>query len=512
MAYLQEQWDITKNQLIKAGEWWDNVGTTAQKTEQQWSDDTRNAIETLANATEEEKQEALAYLQEQWDITKKNTSDNWNKIVNWSSKVNNAVQSTEQQWANDTQSAIDTLANATEAEKQEARDYLQEQWDITKQNAKDAWNKIVDFYNRVQIGNKAIGPNKEEWLDDYIDSLPKEIGRGVANYERDGMFDRNLKKGDNFTVEVAGKSYKVESKGEVNDEELIAAANDAGIHNGEVFTYGQGTYLKQGDKFYEVGQRPLATNQDEALRIAIKNNSGNVVTDDSTKSMKDQDVYLTGDPRREFKTMDKIELSDGNGNSYKLQIRAVLGEDSAAYRAGAYVDNGEAYIHGNDIYVKYGNNAYKLAAVGGAKNGDYDRMAEVLGQNNHFTNTENGGFMGATVMTNEKNKIPGLGNDRNYRIDKKGNIVHSSINSVINVFIGDTGYAMEKGDITTGGAYFAGQSNGAQVGEIYAWGGRLFMYLGDGALELKSRGVGGSALGYFDLLDYILEKNDPKAN
>ena len=508
-----EAGDTTQNALSNIVKGMASIGNTVQKTEQQWSDDTRKAIETLANATEEEKQEALAYLQEQWDITKKNTSDNWNKIVNWSSKVNNAVQSTEQQWANDTQSAIDTLANATEAEKQEARDYLQEQWDITKQNAKDAWNKIVDFYNRVQIGNKAFGPNKEEWLDDYIDSLPKEIGRGVANYERDGMFDRNLKKGDNFTVEVAGKSYKVESKGEVNDEELIAAANDAGIHNGEVFTYGQGTYLKQGDKFYEVGQRPLATNQDEALRIAIKNNSGNVVTDDSYQSMSEYDVYLSGDPRRDFKTMDKIELSDGNGNSYKLQIRAVLGEDSAAYRAGNYVDNGEAYIHGNDIYVKYGENAYKLAAVGGNKNGDYDRMAEVLWQNNHYSDGGFGGFKGASVTTDAKTKIQGAGKHTNYKLDKDGNIKHNSIGEFINVYIGDTGYAVGSSGITTTGAYRAGQSNGAEVGEIYAWNGQLFMYLGDGALQLKPlEGTGGSALGYEDLLKYLEDMNKPNAN
>ena len=371
---------------------------------------------------------------------------------------------------------------------------------------------IFETLQNIRLGTEAFG-GKNEVINDYIDSLPKEIGRGVANYERDGMFDRNLKKGDNFTVEVAGKSYKVESKGEVNDEELISAANDAGIHNGEVFTYGQGTYLKQGDKFYEVGQRALAPNQDEALRIAIKNNSGNVVTDDSTKSMSEYDVYLTGDPKRDFKTMDKIELSDGNGNSYKLQIRAVLGEDSAAYRAGKYVDNGEAYIHGNDIYVKYGNNAYKLAAVGGAKNGDYDRMAEVLWQNNHYSDGGFGGFKGASVTTDAKTKIQGAGKHTNYKLDKDGNIKHNSIGEFINVYIGDTGYAMGSSGITTTGAYRAGESNGAKVGEIYAWNGQLYMYLGDGALQLKPlEGTGGSALGYEDLFKYLEDMNKPNAN
>lgn len=501
------------------------------------------------------------------EVNRENESA-WDKLLKWFASVGNAVQKTENQVASGINSATDTVRDGVggalgaidqafkdadaqrkenrlqrEAERAEQNKQFIENYNNFVQSIEDGYNEasdnmqngidnalatligwadalkpktteeekektnLLEAIQNIRLGTKAfVDKNKEAVEED------REIGRGVANYERDGMFDRNLTKGDNFTVEVAGKSYKVESRGEVNDEELISAANDAGIHNGEVFTFGKGTYLKQGDKFYEVGQRALAPNQDEALRIAIKNNSGNVVTDYSVNSMKDQDVYLSGDPRRGFKTMDKVELSDGNGNSYKLQIRAVLGEGSAAYEAGRYVDNGEAYIHGNDIYVKYGENAYKLAAVGGNKNGDYDRLAERLGQNNHFTNTKAGDFLGAAITTDAKSNIPGAGKHTNYKLDKEGNIKHSSINSVINVVIGDSGYAMKKGDITTGGAYRAGQSNSAEVGEIYAWGGKLYMYLGDGALELKSRGVGGSALGYFDLLDYILENNDLNAN
>ena len=458
-----------------------------------------NQAERQANRAERqaEREANQTERQAQREANQAERQENWNNFVKGIEDGYNEAGDNMQNGIDNALAALTTWANSLKP---------------ADQKELESKTGFLEALKNVRLGNKAFG-DKDEEINDYIDSLPKEIGRGVANYERDGMFDRNLKKGDNFTVEVAGKSYKVESKGEVNDEELISAANDAGIHNGEVFTYGQGTYLKQGDKFYEVGQRALMPNQDEALRIAINNNSENVVTDDSYQSMSDQDVYLSGDPRRGFKTMDKIDLSDGNGNGYKLQIRAVLGEDSAAYRAGAYVDNGEAYIHGNDIYVKYGNNAYKLAAVGGNKNGDYDRLAEVLWQKNHYSDSAFGGFKGASVTTDAKTNIPGSGRHINYKVDKDGNIKHNSINDVINVFIDDTGYAMESSGITTTGAYRAGQSKGAEVGEIYAWNGQLYMYLGNGALQLKPReGVGGSALGYEELLQYIEDISNPNAN
>jgi hypothetical protein len=502
------------------------------------------------------------------EVNRENESA-WDKILKWFASIGNAVQETENQVAEGINTGVNTVTDGVggvlgaieqaakdadarrkenrlqrEAERAEQNKQFIENYNNFVQSIEDGYNEasdnmqngidnalatligwadalkpktteeekektnLLEAIQNIRLGTKAFVDKDKETVEE-----DREIGRGVANYERDGMFDRNLKKGDNFTVEVAGKSYKVESRGEVNDEELISAANDAGIHNGEVFTFGKGTYLKQGDKYYEVGQRALAPNQDEALRIAIKNNSGNVVTDDSRKSMSEYDVYLTGDPKRDFKTMDKIELSDGNGNSYKLQIRAVLGEDSAAYKAGRYVDNGEAYIHGNDIYVKYGNNAYKLAAVGGNKNGDYDRMAEVLWQNNHYSDGAFGGFKGASVTTDAKTKIQGAGKHTNYKLDKDGNIKHNSIGEFINVYIGDTGYALGSSGITTTGAYRAGESNGADVGEIYAWNGQLYMYLGDGALQLKPlEGTGGSALRYEDLLKYLEDMNNPNAN
>lgn len=388
--------------------------------------------------------------------------------------------------------------------------------DNAGQSIQNGVKNIGDFFRNISLGNNAFGNGTSltptnnirdaiasVWpREENADAEPKEITRGVAHYERDGMFDRGLVKGDNFTVEVNGKSYKVESGGEVTDQAVIDAANESGIYNGEVFQYGDELYLKRNDKIYSVEQRFFAPNQDDKLKEAISENAGAVPGEDADNLQ--SGVFL--DSYKKLDAMKKIELEDLDGNEYKLQIRAVLGSDSAAYKAANNVSDGEAFIFGEDIYLKNGDEVYKLGAAPGGKNGDYDRVAEQLRADND-PSTESYKTQGVVAI--KKGRVGNaIGQHENYTVDRHGNLEPKEN---VKVSIGKESYWVKSGEKTTSGAYRVAKSEGAQPGEIYAWNGELYMFLGDASVRLEEADLGADAayLGYDDL-KYYLEKGKTK--
>ena len=385
--------------------------------------------------------------------------------------------------------------------------------DNAGQSIQNGVKNIGDFFRNIRLGNKAFGDKTSTnnirdaiasvWpREENADAEPKEITRGVAHYERDGMFDRGLVKGDNFTVEVNGKSYKVESGGEVTDQAVIDAANESGIYNGEVFQYGDELYIKRGDKIYSVDQRFFAPKQDDKLKEAISENAGAVPGEGADNLQ--AGVFL--DSYKKLDAMKKIELEDLDGNEYKLQIRAVLGSDSAAYKAANNVSDGEAFIFGEDIYVKNGDEVYKLGAAPGGKNGDYDRVAEQLRADKDPSTAS---YKSQGVVAVEKDRIGNaIGQHRNYTVDRHGNLEPKED---VKVSIGKESYQVKSGKKTTSGAYRVAKSEGAQLGEIYAWNGELYMFLGDASVRLEDADLGSDAsyLGYDDL-KYYLENGKTK--
>lgn len=309
-------------------------------------------------------------------------------------------------------------------------------------------------------------------LQGSMNAADSKVTRGAAGFESDGLINKGLEKGDNFTVEVANKSYRVESGGEVTDVNVKNAAEEAGIHNGEVFMLGDDIYLKNGDKIYSVDSRFFAPNQDDKLKDAIKGNTEAVA--DENAEIYQQSTYLVGDGGKD--SLDKIEVEDLDGNKYKLQIRSVLGSDSAAYKAGINqkVSDGEAFIHGKDIYVLDGDKAYKVAAVSGSKNGDYGKLHSTLTNENidaagavknSYVQVDDEVRNGAFLHTNEW---------------KKGKLIVVPIKMNGKT----TSYGTICKTITTAGAYKEAKSAGLSQGELYIWNDRLYVYLGDSAALL----------------------------
>ena len=384
---------------------------------------------------------------------------------------------------NDTQKAIDNALDMLSQLGGEKKD----------ENEKNRIQKAIEHLKNMRLISATRRGEKKDPFEQEA-----SITRGVANYEKDGMFDRNLEKGDNFTVEVAGKSYRVESNGEITNEAVINAAEDAEIHNGEVFLYGNELVVKKDDKYYKVGARNMLSLQDDKLKLAIEGNSANVPGD--TAENYQQGVFMSKEKKKDVKVMDKLKLEDLDGNEYKLQVRAILGKDSAAYKAGNSVSEGEAYVYGNDIYVKEGEKTYKLAAVGGRKNSDYDKLTELLYKDSDPTS---GTYKSKEVIATESGRIGNaLIPHTNYTTDRHGNI---NPKKQVKVSINNNNYWVGTGEITTAGAYRVAKSQDAKVGEIYRWNNNLYMYLGDGAVKLEPIDLGpdSSYVGYDELMDYF---------
>lgn len=354
---------------------------------------------------------------------------------------------------------------------------------------KGLFEKIGDFFRGIRIGNKAFGNGTSltptnnirdaiasVWpREENADAEPKEITRGVAHYERDGMFDRGLKKGDNFTVEVNGKSYKVESGGEVTDQDVIDAANESGIYNGEVFQYGDELYIKRDDKIYSVEQRFFAPNQDELLRFAIEGNA-DAVPGEGTEAVS-EDSFVLGNLDK-MKTGKKIEVEDGEGNTYKVQIRSVLGSDSAAYKSASNIEDGEAFIYGKDVYIKYGGNAYKISATGARAAEDYDNLIKSItnDNSNYGIKAESG------IVVPKKVDVGKIKNHSN----------KYAVGNAILIPIGQQTYGAVVDRLTKGGAYQRAKSLGLAEGEAFLWNDTVCVYLGD---EVAVLGAGTGEVG-----------------
>ena len=342
---------------------------------------------------------------------------------------------------------------------------------------KGLFKNIGDFFRNIRLGSKAFGdktslasptsnirdaiasvwPKKED-----TDAEPKEITRGVAHYERDGMFDRGLVKGDNFTVEVNGKSYKVESGGEVTDQNVIDAANASGIYNGEVFMYGDDLYIKRNNTIYSVEQRFFAPKQDDKLKEAISENAG-AVPGEGTEAVS-EDSFVLGNLDK-MKTGKKIEVEDGEGNIYKVQIRSVLGSDSAAYKSASSIEDGEAFIYGNDVYIKYGGKAYKISATGARAAEDYDNLIKsITNDNSNYGIKADSG-----IVVPDKVDVG--------KIKKHSN--EYVVGNAILIPIGQQTYGAVVERLTKGGAYQRARNLSLSEGEVFLWNDTVCVYLGD---------------------------------
>ena len=173
--------------------------------------------------------------------------------------------------------------------------------------------------------------------------------------------DPGLDKGDNFTIELNGKLYKVEN-GEVlkDDDPVVIAAEAAGIYNGEVFAYGDQAYLKRDNKIYEIDTRFFRPKQEEKLVAEITNNGGRGFDDQTTANPYDSKVESF--TQTSYNPGDYLKIKDGFGKDQRVEIAAVINDGPIA--EATKNDNiivGQVFEFGTNYYVKRGEGmAFKI--------------------------------------------------------------------------------------------------------------------------------------------------------
>ena len=322
------------------------------------------------------------------------------------------------------------------------------------------WDKVVAWWkDKVEPAWNNMWAEKEP---EYTDE-DRDVTRGLASFETDGKLfgiDRNLKSGDNFTVEIDGQSYAVESRGEVKREKAAYLYADAAdVANGEVFLYGDGMFLKKDGKIYSVDARKLfGKGQSDKLKGAIKANSvegeGGSSSVYSATGAGDAKGSLSADNFKsgEYEAFDKISFIGEYGESYKLQVRAVLGSDSSAHKAAVNsgISDGQLFRHGQDFYVKDGDTVLKMSAASGKKNVDYDKLVGYTFGGDMTPATYNAGLeLGdkPNLFGGGKVTIYTAGGSVEAKIDRK---VDTSKNSAMN----QAAEAASEGDVFSVGNYY----------------------------------------------------------
>ena len=190
-----------------------------------------------------------------------------------------------------------------------------------------------------------------------------EAGRGYAYITKVGVFA-----GDGtgrITVNVNGSQYGLRIDG-------VASVSAAGTHNNEVFLQGDKLYANINGTVYNVNKRVGGGKTYDEVVAAIKENIAD------RGKYNDTAVNLYSNYSGETGTwhigtdVDKLKVGSrpwvalGSGE-YLVEVTAILGEDSEAYKAAqsAGIGSGGVFAHHEDIYIMGDGRCLKLGATDG---------------------------------------------------------------------------------------------------------------------------------------------------
>lgn len=343
--------------------------------------------------------------------------------------------------------------------------FTDENGNVDKGKVDDAVNnKPQNNGNTGNTGNSgSTGTSTEESKNRW--SGDEAITRGNARFKNDAMGSRtDLGDGDNFNITVNGKTYRVESGGELKDKTVLAALKDAGIEDGEVFSYGDQAFLKKNGKYYEIDTRVFRPNAEGNLVQEINNNksAGQNMSDKFTTYMTEfKNDKLNS---RSYKPGNTIKLKKANGDNYKLKVDAVINENSEIYRTASEwgLKNGEAFIYGEDLYVFGGNKVYMI-------------REDKKNYNDLYNSVKNKGTSSDTVKATSTKATAQLMGDKKIgaeiQISRDGNYVGSATIAKIH---GSDSYVYKKA-----------QKANLKENQTFWIGDKLFIYLGDECAELQ---------------------------
>ena len=107
----------------------------------------------------------------------------------------------------------------------------------------------AQYANLVQLANYYKSEAANEDSNELVAGTSKDV-----TFNNNGVIGAsNFQEGDNFSVKLGDRILRVESRGEVTDEEKVNAAKDIG--NNQVFAMGGKIYYKVNGKIYLIGGR-----------------------------------------------------------------------------------------------------------------------------------------------------------------------------------------------------------------------------------------------------------------
>ena len=185
--------------------------------------------------------------------------------------------------------------------------------------------------------------------------IKDSVSQGVGTIQEYGYWNKN-----NIDVEVDGKEYRVEIGGKLDASEgaqIIEAANDAGIQDGEVFAYGENMYVRIGGEYHKIDQQDwFFYDHDEKLYKALKESQGKERGEvgEAVQNANDK-VYATDNMKPNSNTSIQVK-----GVSYNIRIGTKITSGSAPFDAAKNVGDKEFYAYGDKLYVKNGDGVYMV--------------------------------------------------------------------------------------------------------------------------------------------------------
>ena len=241
----------------------------------------------------------------------------------------------------------------------------------------------------IEAIKQAYENNGAELMNDYIEWIVNDYdpkGTGFVAYPLNGGipiyvkgFSTNagkfkddafgprtdLTSGDNINVTVDGSTYRVESGGEVTDENLINTFKNAGmLEDGDVFGYQDDIYMFKNGKYYSIKSRQLFYQSDaQALGEAINGHPGGYIWEKT----------LPGSETAVSVTFD--------GVTYKIKTSGTTAAISVVNAKS--VNDNELFVYKGDLYKRQGNYAIKLKARKNAE--DYNALLEKVKKRRNTT-------------------------------------------------------------------------------------------------------------------------------
>ena len=243
-----------------------------------------------------------------------------------------------------------------------------------------AWRKIQSH----TIGNNSTYENVISELQEYentkllpegtvaqINNMKNGLVISSGTLKNNGGLKQNFDAGDNFTVLISGKTYRIESAGKTDNANVIEKAKNVG--NGTVFGYGSELYVKVGADTYKIQARPGLFNGQydklwkavygEAVDRLAKNESINASNGDQIQRGNARFRNDAQDATSDLSKGDNFNISAG-GKVYRIESGGEVdrNDNKEIYdkaTAGG-VEDGEVFVYINQAYLYKNGSIYHI--------------------------------------------------------------------------------------------------------------------------------------------------------